>query len=318
MVVVVPSHFPEWPDGDLRISLPSGPNTNFKFLGWATEYTKGPQAPNKKGERTRYKRCLGVWKCPEPGCTQLARPLQPRHARPASPPTCKVHSSTAMVHEPCSVTVTWVEAPAVQTLVHRGVHCHPQPPYRNYRLPAWARDELDSLVRANPSARPQQLSVGSEIIKAARDIHPSLHQDRVAYFTKDTRRGIKGSHGASLQQLSDWQRLSLEHERFIVSTSIELANSHICTMTKWQIDLLHQFSGPLQADAVEGFISIPDNASVVITSGFHETLQRHVPLVQTIVYGKTHGHYAAHFRALFKHLDCEIASSGKLPCNVVH
>lgn len=257
---------------------------------------------NKHGTRRVYnKSCLGVYQCPM--CDHIERPRVPaeksKHAlpRPAES-VCRNHGS-ALEHVPCLATLKIVHDAETVHLTHKGFHNHAMP--HPVRANIESKKQLETLVKTAREVHPKQLLLGSMTRETASNIHPVYaNLDRLAYERGKILKGT--SIGATFSAMT-----AFEEQQGIVmirSSSISRHDGHISFQTDFMKEQAATTKTCMQSDSVHGFIFDDhfQDINVTFTSTFCPIIQRTVPVVISIMFGKTQGHYQAHFQVLLQSL----------------
>jgi hypothetical protein len=295
--------FPEYPDGDLTITINAHDFDDYSRTGWATRSRSAWKLKGYAAGRARKCECLGVMRCVETDCMYVVRPAvnAKKWVSQLMNTRCHVHN-TELIHIRCKATITWKEytTPSsiiIHEMIHENMHEHPKPP--PIRAPPSAHRKFVRSILNAPATRPKQLLVGSSFTDSVRTIHPTYtNLDRLACHR---RKALKNAEiNAHVHNILEWQA---QNPGFIVGSSLGGSDGYIFMQTETQLQLCQRFVGPLQTDALESFVEGPGNAVLCVTSGYVETISRTVPLACTIIFGKTEDHYRKHFNHLFKSLD---------------
>ena len=296
---------PEYPNGNVVYEMPLQATSTLQDLrnvGWCTLVYASHKS--KKGIITTKKSCLGVYQCPTTKCNFVERAKLPevrtKNALPRPTSTTCSHHHKRLVHMPCSCTMTFVTGSDTIRLQHFGWHRHNRP--HPIRPDVQGRNKLYDIIRTAPEVVPKRLQVGTKTRPPVTELHPSLFNlDRLAYhrtklLKKETTRSTWGS-------IANFEKSM--NIRCMVSSSMREEDGHITVQTPFMKERLMARESSLQTDSVEGFI-VDDNCPAInlaITSGHCLLLSRHVPLLISILIGKTANHYECHFRSLFTTLN---------------
>jgi len=185
------------------------------------------------------------------------------------------------------------------TFNHKGFHNHALP--HPVRADIESKKRLATLVKTASEVLPKQLMMGSMTRESVRNIHPLFSNlDRVAYerakILKDT------SIGETFSAMT-----AFEEQRGMIiirSSSISNHDGHISIQTDFMKQKAASIKTCMQSDSVHGFI-LDDHfhdVNVTFTTALCPVIQRTIPLVITIMFGKTKIHYQAHFQVLLKSL----------------
>jgi hypothetical protein len=316
-----------WPNGTQTFIAPSkilNANGRPQF-GWTF-----PQIGNTKNNIRRYFYCLGVMQCPVQGCNVVAKPLNPVKkavgAEPKSsksPVYCPAHKNLLEWRRctggdpshhkkpsdhPPPCTLTTIECCDPDTgnhaieIHHFGTHDHARPPATKPTLASIRK--LEKIVKNNPEEGPAILRNK----RGVKEIDPAFYnQDRVAYWRqkilrKDTKpRGIRGSI-ASIFELN----LDIEDD-FFVQVDMRSKDSNLISMqTPYMKEVLLEAASGLQSDTVEGLIhevEFSGKCDIHFVSCYDHILCRYVPVLMSIIFGRSKTHYAASWQSLFKSYD---------------
>ena len=299
-----PTTFPEYPNGNMTIQLVAHDCDDYRTTGWAVVQTHKWKITSFADGRAFSYRCLGVMVCPVAECNYVLRPKRESKLRDAqlTSKTCTKHD-THLEHLLCQATITWKQfttAALQHVMTHHGTHFHPRPP--PIRPPPSVMNKFRNHVLTAPSVMPKQLAVGSLYNTPVTSLHPSLqHLDRVGYLRRRMLQDARTTAG--LNDVVEWQG---KHPGFIAHMNLVVNEGCIIMQTQTQKELCQSFVGCLQTDALESFVKSPDNGVLCITSGYSEIVGRTIPLLYSLLLGKTEQHYCQHFRHLFKSLSMKL------------
>ena len=119
--------------------------------------------------------------------------------------------------------------------------------------------------------------------------------------------GIQGTIGSLVQFMKD-----IPHE-FILEVNLTIATDVFITLQSSYLRevLLEALSG-LHSDTVEGVIhdaQYSGNVDIHFTSSYDCYLQKWVPLLISLIFGRTKNHYASHWKSLFDSYGDEVNES---------
>ena len=312
-----------WPDGTLEnVCMPMskipGPGM-IPHFGWA--FCQCGQKELSNGDFRRSLCCLGVYECTK--CDFLARPLLPsgndkKFGCPPCPPkhTCVVHRSDPLAWKqcaggenggPCKIIVNYLGGRSGEMIEfdHIGNHEHPKPP-QNKPSPEALR-KLQKIVIQNPDILPSKLHMGSEAHPPASELHEALfNKDRLGHHRRKIQnkkrgpQGIRGSMAALLSLAQD-----LPDRFFEINSGNPMIGSKpiIHLQSEFMRSILNneEHSG-FQSDTIEGVIYDLDHAdeeiSIHFTSGFDPVLGRWVPVLMSILFGRSANEYCDHWKRL--------------------
>lgn len=137
--------------------------------------------------------------------------------------------------------------------------------------------------------------------KSTSDIHPIYtNLDRVAYERGNILKGT--TIGATFSALAAFEE---QHGLVLIrSSSVSKRDGHISIQTDFMMHQAATTETCMQSDSIHGFVTDDHfhDVNVTFTSVFCPTIQRTVPLLISILFGKTQAHYQVHFQVLFKSL----------------
>ena len=271
------------------------------------------------GETTRKWWCCGVMQCPVEGCLYLRKPYQSKSAKIGSPPNppsgyderkCQVHNqvldwlpcSGGENNSPCIITATQ-KSNGETHVAHKGVHNHPFVP--DYNPSPSARNQMENLIRTNPTAGAATLAMGNQFLPKPADQHEAWSNvDRIRDFRKKflQTEGMRFATGANMQRF-----LELDMEYFVLDNYTRLFaknEPNIITMqSPYMREVLQEATAGFQSDTIEGIIRDPNYyASTVdlhFTTGYDRITDRWVPVLISIIFGRTKQSYSQHWQALF-------------------
>lgn len=104
-----------------------------------------------------------------------------------------------------------------------------------------------------------------------------------------------GAFGALTQELG---------EGFIRSSSLCGTDMHISMQSDFMAQHTAGLECCMQSDSIHGFVIDPhmSDVNVTFTSAYCPVIHRTVPLIISVMFGKTHIHYERHFSVLLKSL----------------
>ena len=302
-------HTFRFPQGDQPSYVVNDPK--FKLSWTMMTYGYG-RANSVTGERTLYQCCLGIYKCPQPGCKFVSNAVAPRknRAKGAQPRKsygmfgsgqCVLHSVT-LIHVPCTATCTIICSKTSVTVKHFGLHKHDHP---HERVSKKAVARLDEIVRMNDDAKPMQILQGTPTRDPARALHPALNNlDRISYFMRQAKSKMTLP---KLQDLGEWQK-TIGYD-FLKKADLQAGIIVIQfpgMMDIAQNNVLYAF----QTDTIEGWMYEQNNHSwnVTVTSTHSVVLGRHVPVLMSVTKQRTAVEYKSHFNELFNCLQYQTLS----------
>jgi hypothetical protein len=301
---------PQYPNGDVKYCIKldeiGAKASEACQVGWAT------RTKNHKGARTS-NRCLGVYRCENFQCSFTQRPKTPRsQAKNAPVAMPKVefcpHHKKPLVHQACEATISFVKGEGTVTVQHSGLHDHlPPPPIRpsfekRQEYKSFCLQYSDKSVKAlqqGTARRPSALTI--DPIYAS---HATATYHRKEAFAESAVAKPASAHtgSSSFVSLSNFQRGN--EETPIVSMSVD----HISYQDHFMRDWLRERELSFQTDSIEGFIKDDRDEpqiNVAVTSGYCSLLDRQIPLLVSVLLGKSKHHYASHFSTLFKSLEMD-------------
>lgn len=307
---------PEYPNGNVKLFIEHHKGANEEALrqvGWAIN-PYGHNPPNKHGVAIWNRSCLGNYQCPVPGCRFSERPRVPRKGRfkhgPPQPAEnrCVVHKCD-LDHVSCKALLRIsqrkredidTEKIVIETTFdHEGFHNHAKP--HPFRPDFISKTKLIEMVRAAPEIRPKSMQLGTAGRVSVTKIHKAYgHLDRTAAIRRNALKDITPK--STLGSLATWEQ-QMEQD-MIQSSSIGHRVGHICIQTAFMRDRAKSVDCCMQSDSVHGFISDDHfkEINVTFTSIYCQIVRRTIPLVITVLFGKTQFHYERHFLVLFKSL----------------
>ena len=304
-----------WPNGNTDFEVPklqmsmAGQGIAFHF-GWSFCCTNTKVI---KGAFTRrYLHCLGVFKCSNHQCQFVARPLQPKKKTKGAVPlppkhVCPMHPNQSLEFVQCKCTMS-LDLHEDHTMArHTGLHDHPRPPLT--KPSPEAIRELEAAVLTNPSAGPAKLRMGVPGRKAMPDVSDAfVNQDRLAHHRRKILQGTDRpghSHGIrpSTAALFDFAK-DLGHMKspFFKDVCMDPQCMSITMQTPSMEKALAENTSGLQSDTLEGAIHENDfdgEISLHFTSCFDPICDRWVPVLITLLFGKSMKHFGRHWQLFF-------------------
>ena len=280
--------------------------------------------PTKDGTQRRKYYCLGCYKCPTPGCTFLERPRQPNPKSfavdpPEAKKRCMEHDTKlefvrctggdplanpkkSISHPPC--TIVTITTPGLKSVKvqHYGIHNHPRPPPA--KLAPISRQKLKKAVESNPEAGPAKLKMGTNTRPPVDKIDEVLvNIDRLKYhreriLNSNKLRGIKGGIGAFMTWHNDLPKDDERHGFCVQFQILDKKRQIISFQSSYMREVLSEFSGGIQTDTIEGVIfdaEFSDMVFIHFTSAYDKLNLCWVPVLMSLLFGKTTQHYSAHW-----------------------
>ena len=201
--------------------------------------------------------------------------------------------------------------------MHKGDHQHSCPPLTG-KIDLKTQKELKTLIQNNPEATCTQLKLGTPTRKPISEYHPSLiNRDRLKYLKKT----ILSTNSGKSTLSNILQFAEKVKPGFLRKEDILGKFPHMIFQDQAMEVLLKNMSTCLETDSVEGFISepnLPQKINVTFTSGFDPTLGKWVPLVISILFGKSEQDYKIHWDYVFSVFESQSSSDfyEKFPGNV--
>lgn len=209
---------------------------------------------------------------------------------------CPLHHQE-LRHIPCQATLKVVTTPSNHIRLHHyGCHKHPKPhPIRP--TPA-ARKLFETIVRNGPEVKPKSLQIGTGTRPPISDVHGAFgNLDRIAYYrAKVLKQSTHRSTVGNIANFENAMKLSC-----IVSSSLRMDDGHIVMQTDFMRERSEEKESSLQTDSIEGFV-VDEHCPAInlaVTSAYCSVLNRNIPLLVSILMGKSALHYKQHFEALF-------------------
>lgn len=301
----------EYPNGDIefrRSAIDAQlPPLDYRSVGWAMLVYK--EKTNQYMHRLIYKSCLGNFECPKSYCQYHVRPRLPESRRKGAEPkppasnTCRFHTCE-LRHIPCHAILKLTHTSDETILLHSGVHNHKRP--HPIRPTAVAKIQFNNIVKIGTEVTPKALQLGTSTRDPVTKLHPTYtNLDRTAYHRKKLLKGTNSLGGLSsaIGMIADFERTI--GVRIMESSSFADHDGHIALQTSHQRYRLLERSSPLQTDSIEGFVTdgFRPDVNLCVTSGFDPVIRRTIPLLASILFGKSATHYKAHFRILFRTMD---------------
>ena len=275
-------------------------------MGWAM-LNYGSNKCESKGKVVHLKACLGNYQCPHLGCNFTERPKVPQGStNKQSPPQpcntlCPRHG-LQLIHTPCNATlkiVSDVSGGSVD-MFHTGIHEHLKP--HPIRATLVAMESLKSVVRIAPELNPKKLLVGTNTRDSMSILHPAFNNlSRLAHHRRNILAETKSR--CTIGMLAAFEeRMEI---KILASSNFSADQGHISLVTPFQSDRIKELSSSMQTDTIEGFLVDPDcpNANVTMTSAYDIVVDRTIPLVISILFGKKKENYQPHFAVIFKKME---------------
>jgi len=291
----------QFPDGDKTYRI-HGDNHQ---IGWATlQYCYN----KTKHGFSSYKKCLGVYECPDPDCEFRKRPRLPREkdrkiysmARSPKVTHCKIHTSLMLVHKPCDVTMT-VRMNTKEKYVeieHKGSHGHVSP--HTIHVSNARMREFRKEVRRDPKRPPISLMTGTENAEGVYKFHRAfVNIDRVR---KLRRREMEDLALETPEEIAGFDRQT--NTNFITTSSVRNEDGCIILQTDIMKKIMNTSKTASQTDTIEGFVMHPTlpNVNLTVTLTFCDVQKKWVPTQFGILFGKSMKHYEMYFYTLLQNM----------------
>ena len=227
----------------------------------------------------------------------------------------KYNSKGILSTQPCILIVDQVPGTDSGQATHKGTHNHPFVP--NHKPFPEALRKFEEIVKAYPDAGPRKFILGSHNCESVADIDDAFfNQDRVKHMRKMLL--PKTSTKLGINTLASIMRFN-KHQHFIVDADIVHVNcQHITMQSQYMVEVLREGMSGLQSDTVEGVIDDSDypsgNIAIHITSAYDRLLERWVPVLISIIFGRTKEHYMEHWKNLFKSYGDDVNQSWESLC----
>ena len=164
------------------------------------------------------------------------------------------------------------------------------------------REQLNSIVKANPELGAAKLILGNQGRASVASLDESLrNRDRVNYLRRQAlgAEGMRGSIGSLFELNSDIP------ETFFIKVDLKSKDANVISVqSPYMKAILNEQNSGLQTDTVEGVIQdrsyTKGPVDIHITSAYDSILQRWVPVLVSIIFGRTKKHYSSHWLTLFE------------------
>lgn len=182
---------------------------------------------------------------------------------------------------------------------HHGFHNHPKP--HEVRPDVMSKRKAIKIFHIAQEVGPKQLVIGNDSGPSIGKIHHKLNNLSVVTRIRSASFKTKTGRGT----LGDLAKLQVDHEdNFIKSISFAQGLAHISIQTSAIAKYTSDLSTPMQSDSVHGFVvdSNFTDVNTTFTSCWSPPIQWNLPLLISIIFGKTTEHYKCHFLALLQSL----------------
>lgn len=294
----------EFPNGDIQFSITKDltlMDQENHHVGWALH----PYYTDKQSTSNIYhKTCLGVYQCPK--CNFIEWPCQHTVTKKGKTPQeplwhCHTHKLLGKLQK-CDASMTihhphqYTEDPVIITFVHSGLHQHLRsPPKSADSIGHWM---LDSIISIAPELHPKNLQIGTSTCKPATEFHPAYaNLDHIRVQRHCTL--SKNTPGNTLGDLSAYE--AEINNDYILSSSMAWWDHHFSIQTSFfQNEYIQTLKESMQSNSVHGWIvdSKHNDVNLTITSTFCPVIERTVPVLISVMYGKSAVHYEQHFLTL--------------------
>ena len=328
-----------WPDGNVSFEVPTEhlKRSGLPHFGWAMAHLTTDELKNGTVKSVWF--CIGTFACASQGCAWRQRPHHPlSKSYFAKPPPCKwkcgAHPHLDPVWIPCTGGDPSVfrrpreknpcvvhgfpdESTGKVTLHHFGVHNHPRPTVKN-PTPS-GENALRERVLANPSAGPAKLRCPNGNEPAASEIDIAFVNRRRlkgfrAKFLKENQSNVPaGSHAGRGGLASIFQWSNMTPGKFIVASEIaDQHRQHFTMQSDYMRKVLNESVTGFQSNTVEGAMhdmEFVGNMDIHFTSCFDNILRQWVPVLISIVFGRSTTHFSEHWKVFFNSFDDKANSS---------
>ena len=171
------------------------------------------------------------------------------------------------------------------------------------RPDAGARLKFRDAILTAPEVRHKNQVVGSATRPSVTELHPAFSNlDRTANIRRNILR--HATHQTTLEVLASFEKQMSKGKSIIQSSIIQSVNGHISIQTEFMAARAATLESGMQTDSVHGFVRDIhfDEINVTFTSAYCPTIQRTIPLLLSILFGKSKYHCKEHFRVLLKSL----------------
>ena len=299
-----------YPEGDVTVKIPKieGTSSNHPRIGWA-------HSCKRKGQHI----CEGVYVCPEygNGCHCRDRPKLKRRGNnsyntggkdPAPSFNCPVHN-VELTRMRCKCKWEIKDKGDHWILNHHGSHDHPAPQL------AGATDsgkrKLEDFLRVTTDLDPADLQAGTDTREKITEVDPKFknrdhlrHQKR--QILKRFKQQTTGSAYATEALDAAWNFFNgIEKWKDSVYDTCVGGMSRppqIVIATESMQERCRVGTHPFQTDTLEGTVDsvyFPGQINVTMTSTWCPIVDGQVPVLVSILYGKSTESYKAHFKYLF-------------------
>jgi hypothetical protein len=326
------------PTNDSTIHWPQG-NTTYTidaasfYTGWC--FAVNGASSLQSGHKRTYRYCLGVFRCVgSKDCQFLARPIQPRirsyDTPPRSPPyECPHHPSVSLKWircigsrdlpntkaVACTLTITPIGDGTTLEVNHYGTHNHPRPPTK--KATPQALEKLHTVVMAHPNLRAGQLKVGyiDGSGQPATEIDHVFHnRDNLAYEMRKCRRQNRNGPDGITNDLTALLRFQKDMGPEPFFKKVQLLDTEypiISLQTPYMEMVLNESPMPFkmepmgtETDTVEGEIEDLEfgkgRINVHITSKKDMIVNRWVPVLISLIFGRSQEYFYSHWTTLFQ------------------
>ena len=214
---------------------------------------------------------------------------------------CSIHQ-IQLEHIPCNVLMDLVEKDGQIEFTHHGYHQH------RLLLPKRASQDalqhLETIVSTATDGKPKHFLHQTELRNPISNKYPVFRN--LSYLRYRRNKVVhKNRNPNNLGQLAAMEEVL--GSCFIRSSSIRSTDGHISVQTNFIQQHCQDLVSSMQTDSVHGIISDDHYADINIafTSAYCPVLKRTLPLIMSILFGRSSLHYKQHFLALLKSLPFE-------------
>lgn len=293
---IAPNELPLWPDGELKLFIEKESSVSPYDINWAMRRVT---SKNTKNHFYLRKKCLGVFICSL--CKVPTRPCVAKKTLEKQKKTkCSNNNCDGfLTYFECLAAINYTENTKNIFIEHFGKHNHLKPPATGH-LPFEIEKNLFEKIILAPKTTPKELIVTKN--NSVRDLHPSLSNlDSLGYRRRKYLRmaGVSTCKNEE-NYLTVLKEIQEKNTDFIAEINLTIGREVFIIVPQYFDQLLleiNQNNFPIFSDATFDVLA---NFYVFTSSVFCNIINRHVPILISIIPGLSTSHFETHFNFLLQ------------------
>lgn len=284
-----------WPNGDCVFEV-SPDNPDLLKFGWAFK-----EISFHKNAGSHYLRsvCIGCFICPE--CLRPQRPKMKHVIQQIGLVKCKkCLSSPLLKYYSCKAKISVYFQNDSVIIKHFGFHKHEKPPISTHLTPSIKSKFFETVLNLR-YLKPKELVTGLDC-SSVRDIHPAFGNiDSVGYrrrrYLENSGKKLSNTTDKFVQQIWQFQHDNTEN---FVEVSLILDSTIISLIGTFSNQLLQVAVKNLWPVCSDCTFNIINDFYLFTSSVYSASLEKHVPVIISIINGLSEKNFLPHFKTLLK------------------